>query len=70
MQVYVAQIPWGNYEITAVAETEKKAIDIVYKEYKEASIRNGYDYEKRNSDLGYKIGLVVHDLQFNQVEWL
>ena len=70
MQVYVAQIPWGNYEITAVAETKKKAIDIVYKEYKKHALQNGMDCPKRNASLGFEIGLACHDLQFNQVEWL
>lgn len=70
MQVYLAQVPWGNYEITAVAETEKKAIDIVYKEYKETCLRNGVPPVKKNADLGFMIGLACHDLQFNQVEWL
>lgn len=70
MQVYLARVPWGNYEITAVADTEKKAIDAVYKDYKKACERNGYKAPKRNADLGFEIGLNCYDLQFNQVEWL
>ena len=70
MKIYLAQIPWSNYEITAVAETEKKAIDAVYKEYKKHCLQNGMTPPKRNADLGFEINLACHDLQFNQVEWL
>jgi hypothetical protein len=70
MQVYLAQVPFGNYYITAVAETEKKAIDIVYKEYKKHALQNGMECPKRNASLGFEIDLACHDLQFNQVEWL
>lgn len=67
--MYLAQVTFGNYDITALSKDPDKAWGLVYKDYKEWCQHNDEEHRTKK-DFEEYFGRRVYELEVDQSTWL